>query len=85
MSSVDVQAFYVVELTSAAFFLRMYQAVDLAAPNVPAISLMDLFLILKPNCFHLYGEILSPYDVGSQQSFQMQMAHLESTPDLLSA
>ncbi len=25
------------------FFLRMYQTVDLATANVPAISLMDLF------------------------------------------
>ncbi len=35
--------FYVAEVTSAFFFLNMYQSVDLAAPNVPAISLMDLF------------------------------------------
>ncbi len=35
--------FYVAELTSAFFFLRKYQTVDLAAPNVPAISLMDSF------------------------------------------
>ncbi len=35
--------FYVAELTSAFFFLRVYQTVDLATPNVPAISLMDLF------------------------------------------
>ncbi len=36
--------FYVAELNSAFFFfLRMYQTVDLATPNVPAISLMDLF------------------------------------------
>ncbi len=31
---------FVAELTS--FFPKMYQTVDLATPNVPAISLMDL-------------------------------------------
>ncbi len=37
--------FYVAGLTSVFFFfLRMYQTVDLTTPNVPAISLMDLFL-----------------------------------------
>ncbi len=29
--------------TNALFFIRMYQNVDLATPNVPAISLIDLF------------------------------------------
>ncbi len=35
------------------FFLRMYQTVDLATPNVSAISLMDLFCFwsLKIVCF----------------------------------
>ncbi len=49
-------------------FLPMYQTVDLAAPNVPAISLMDV-LFLKPNnrLFLLYGELLWPHYVGSQQ------------------
>ncbi len=36
--------FYVAELTSAFFFS---QNVDLTAPNVPAISLMDLFCFLS--------------------------------------
>ncbi len=35
--------FYVTELTSVFFFLRMFQIVYLATPNVPDISLMDLF------------------------------------------
>ncbi len=38
------RSFYVAELTRAFFFLRMYQTVDLATPNVPAISLMDCFV-----------------------------------------
>ncbi len=44
LSSVDVHAFLYcyVYVTSAFFFVRMYQTVDLAIPNVPAISL-DLF------------------------------------------
>ncbi len=41
--SVDIQVFYVAELTSAFFFFRLYQTVDLEIPNVPAISLMDVF------------------------------------------
>ncbi len=43
LSSVDVHAFYVAELSSAFFFLRMYETVDVATPNVPVISVMDLF------------------------------------------
>ncbi len=58
--------FYVAELGALFFFFR---TVDLATSNVPAISLMDLFCFLKPNncLFHLYGELLWPHDVGSQQ------------------
>ncbi len=61
--------FYVAELTSAfCIFLRMKQTVDLATPNVPAISLMDLFCFWSRTIvFHLYREILWPHDVGSQQ------------------
>ncbi len=44
LSSVDVQAFLCCWVHQCfLFFLRMYQTVDLANPNVPAISLMDLF------------------------------------------
>ncbi len=52
--------FYVAELTSAFFFLRIYQTVDLATPNVPAIYLLDFLLFFNPyNClFHLHGEHL---------------------------
>ncbi len=61
--------FYVTEITSAFFFLRMYQTVYLTTMNVPAISLMGYVLFLKPNncLFHLYGDILWPHDVSSQQ------------------
>ncbi len=57
--------FYAAELTSVFFFLRMYQTVDLAIHNDPAIS----FLVLKPKngLFHLYGEILWLNDVGSER------------------
>ncbi len=41
------RSFYVSELTSALFFFSMYQTVDLATPNVPAISLVHSFS--KPN------------------------------------
>ncbi|MEE6518290.1 hypothetical protein FKM82_029206 [Ascaphus truei] len=38
------------------FFLRKYQTVDLAAPNVPAISLVDFLFFLQPKDaqFHLH-------------------------------
>lgn len=35
--------FYVAEFTSAFLLLRTFQTVDLANPNTPALSLMDLF------------------------------------------
>ncbi len=42
-----------------------------------------LSLILKPCLFLLQGDLLWPQYVGSEaNSFQMQMAHLESTPKL---
>ncbi len=67
-------------------FLRMNQTVDLA-PNVPALSLSDGFvLFLKPNTrLFLYGEMLWPHEVVHSNSFQIQMTHLESSPDLLAA
>ncbi len=55
--------FMLLSSSVCSFFLRMSQTVDLATPNVPAISLMDFV----------------------HNNFQMQMAHLESTPDLLPA
>ncbi len=69
------------------FFLGIYQTVDLATPNVPAISLMDLFCFLSLTivCFTCmessFGRMMWVYS----NSFQMQTAHLESTPDLLPA
>ncbi len=46
-------------------------------------------LFLKPNncLFHLYGDILWLHDacMHHSNSFQIQLAHLESTPDLLPA
>ncbi len=38
LSSVDIR-FYVADLTSVFYFLRMNRTVDMATPNVPAISL----------------------------------------------
>ncbi len=67
------------------FFLRMYQTVDLATLNVLAISLMDLicFWSLTIVCFTC---LESSFDrMMWVHSFQMQMAYLESTPDLLPA
>ncbi len=51
------------------------------------LSLSDGDLFLKPNnhLFLLYGEILWPHDVVHSNSFQMQMTHLESTPEHLPA
>ncbi len=52
------------------------------------LSLSDgSVLFLKPNnhLFLLYGEILWLHDVLHSNSFQIQMTHLESTPDLLPA
>ncbi len=71
--SVDIQTFLCCWAHQwVLFFLRMYQTTDLATPNVPDISLIYLFsfiLVLNPNncLFHLYGEIVWPHDVGSQQ------------------
>ncbi len=69
------------------FFLRMYQTVDLATPNVLAISLMDLFCFwsLTIVCFTCMESSFDCMMRIQSNSFQMQMAHLESTPDLLPA
>ncbi len=70
--------FYVAELTSVPFSLGMYQTVDLATSNVPAISLMDLFCFwsLKIVCFTCME---TSFDhMTWVHSFQMQMAHLKS-------
>ncbi len=69
------------------FFLRMYHTVDLATPNVPAISLMDLFCFwsLTIVCFTCMEKSFDRMMWVHSNSFQMQMAHLESTPDLLPA
>ncbi len=64
------------------FFLkRMYQTVDLATPNVPAISLMDLFR-LKPNdcLFNLHGELLWQHDVSSQQQLTWYLNATDDDP-----
>ncbi len=76
--------FYVAELTRVFFFLRMYQTVDLATPNVPAISLMDLFCFWSLTIVH-FTCMERSFDCMMWvhcNSFQMQMAHLEWTPDL---
>ncbi len=68
------------------FFLRMYQTVDLTTPNVPAISLMDLFLFwsLTIVCFTCMESSFDRMIWVQNNSFQMQMAHSrQSTPELL--
>ncbi len=79
--------FYVAEHTSAFFFLRMYQTVDLTTMNVPAISLMGSFCFWSPTivCFTCMERSFNGMMCVHSNSFQMQLAHLESTPDLLPA
>ncbi len=69
------------------FFFRMYQTVDLATPNVPAFSLMDLFWFwcLTIVCFTCMERSFDHMMLVHSNSFQMQMAHLESTSELLPA
>ncbi len=69
------------------FFLRMYQTVDLATPNVPAISLMDLFCFwsLTITCFTSMERSFDRMMRVHSNSLHIQMTHLESTPDLLPA
>ncbi len=68
------------------FFLRMYQTVDLATPNVPAISLMNLEIAeIAIVCFCCIERSVDHMMWVHRNSFQMKMAHLESTPDLLPA
>ncbi len=78
--------FYVAELSSAFFFLRMYQTVDLAAPHVLTISLME-FCFWCPTivCFSCMKRFFDCMMWVQSNSFQIQMAHLESTPDVLPA
>ncbi len=68
-------------------FLRMYQTVDLATPNVPAISLVDWFRLwsLTIVYFTCMERSFDRMMWVHSNSFQMQTAHLESTPDLLPA
>ncbi len=63
------------------FFLRMYQTVDLATPNVPAIPGLFVFEVCFTCMENSFDRMMWVYS----NSFQMQMAHLESTPDLLPA
>ena len=69
------------------FFVRMFQTVDLATLNVFAISLMGLFCFfsLMMACFTDSESSLDLIFRGNSNRFQMQMSHLESTPDLLPA
>ncbi len=69
------------------FFFSMYQTVDLATPNVPAIFLMDLFCFwsLTIVCFTCMESSFDCIMWVHSNSFQMQMPHLESTPELLPA
>ncbi len=82
--------FYVSELnvSSCAFFYSQNVPNCLIWPLLMfLLSLSDGDLFLKPNnhLFLLYGEILWPHDVVHSNSFQMQMTHLESTPEHLPA
>ncbi len=83
--------FYVAELTSELFFsifwiifLWIYQTVVLATLNVPAISLMDVFCFwsLTLVCFTCMERSFDRMMWVHCNSFQMQMSHLQSTPEL---
>ncbi len=69
------------------FFLRMFQTVVLATPNVFAISLMGLFSFfsLMMACFTDSDSSLDLILTVDSNRFQMQIAHLKLTLDLLSA
>ncbi len=69
------------------FFLRMFQTVVLATPNVFAISLMGLFCFfsLMMACFTDSDSSLDLILTVDSNRFQMQIAHLKLTLDLLSA
>ncbi len=69
------------------FFLRMFQTVVLATPNVFAISLMGLFYFfsLMMACFTDSDSSLDLILIVDSNRFQMQIVHLKLTLDLLSA
>ncbi len=69
------------------FFLRMFQTVVLATPNVFAISLMGLFCFfsLMMACFTDSDSSLDLILTVDSNRFQMQIAHLKWTLDPLSA
>ena len=73
--------------TVRSFFLRMFQTVDLAKPNVFAISLIGLFWFfsLMMACFTDSDSSLDLILRVDSNRFQMQIAHLKWTLDLLSA
>ena len=64
------------------FFLRMFQTVDLAMPNVFAISLIGLFWFfsLMMACFTDCDSSLDLILRVDSNRFQMQIAHLNSRP-----
>ena len=68
-------------------FIRMFQTVDLATPNVFAISLIGLFWFfsLMMACFTDSDSYLDLILRVDSDRFQMQIAHLKLTLDLLSA
>ena len=80
-------SFCVAELTVCSFFLRMFQTVDLATPNVFALSLISLFRFfsLMMACFTDSDSSLDRIVRVDSNRFQMQIAHLKLTLDLLSA
>ncbi len=69
------------------FFSQNVWNRDLATPNVPATSLMDLFCFwsLTIVCFTCMESSLTAWLWFHSNSFQMQMPLLESNPDLLPA
>ncbi len=71
----------------AFLLLRMFQTVVLATPNVFAISLMGLFVFsaLMMACFTDSDSSLDLILTVDSNRFQMQIAHLKWTLDLLSA
>ncbi len=73
--------------SNLALVFRIYQTVDLATTNVPTVSLMDLFWFwsLKIVCFPCMESSSDRMMWVQSNSFQIQMAHLETTPELVPA
>ncbi len=79
--------FYVAKLTSVFCFSHNVPNIDLATPNVLAVSLMDLLFLKTNNClFHLYGEMTTWCGFTATASkCKWHTYNSNSNPDLLPA